>query len=1022
MLDRSPFRWHLVPLALLLWAGPASSRVSAQGPASAGARAAVIAGLVTDSASGTPLANAEVFVVTPPGAAPRGARTGANGRYTITGVAAGAQTVRVRLLGYAAADGQVTARDGETVTLNFALLQRSVQLDQIVVTGTGGATQKRAVGNVIETLKADEVRAVASPRNVEQLVGQRTAGVIVLPATGQVGTGAQLRIRQATSLSLSNDPLIYIDGVRMDASASRGQAQRGGAGASRLNDVNPEDIESIEILKGPAASTLYGTEASNGVIQIITKRGRSGKASWDFTTRQGANWLMNPEGRAGMLYGRNTATGQIDSVNLYQHEADLNGPIFHNGRNEGYNLGARGGTDAARYFLSGSYDNDVGIVSWNWDRKFTGRANVDALVGQKLNLQGNVSYIRDRIRLAQVGGIDADPFSQLVWGTPLTLGRVQRGFNQTPPEEWSTVQSRYGTDRTTMSLTATHNPWSWFSQRLVTGLDVGAEDNYLLYPRQPLGNLDPLGNNGLGSKNSQRANRSILTLDYAANAKYTWKNDFDFTTTFGLQHYRNEISTITAVGSNFSAPPLTTISSGATTSATETFTPNATVGVFGQQSIGWKNRRFLVLALRGDDNSSFGKDFKAAYYPKVSGSWVISEEPFFKVPGVDNLRLRFAYGAAGAQPNTFDASRLYNPVTGYRNNPGLQPGSFGNPELRPEKSAELESGFETTLLGNRLDLSYTYYTRRVKDEIVQAPLPPSAGFPGSQVLNLGRVNGWGHELGANVRLLQGARFGWEIGTQLSKNGNRIIDMGGVQSLTVGGGGQAQNRVGFSLADMFLYKVVSATLDPSAPSGFRDAMCDGGTGRSGLEMGGAPVPCAQAPRVLWGHTQPTWQVGVSNTVTLWRNLRLYARVDGNGGHIQSNTEIRALHNQGSTLPVIKRDDAIFLVYRSIENDAVGTYQAGFMRLREVSASYTVPNQFARRVGASTANLSLAGRNLAMLWTKQDGWGTSRDGLVHVPLGNQHVWDPEIRAVGDLSNGFQTILPPTASFVATVRLTY
>ena len=436
MLDRSLIRWRLVPLAALLWAGTATAQAGA-GPA----RAATITGVVTDSASGTPLPNAEVYVVNVGGAASdtRGTRSGANGRYTITGVAAGPQTVRVRLLGYGAAERGVTARDGATVTLDFALTARSVQLDQIVVTGTGGATQKRAVGNVIETLKADEVRAVASPRNVEQLVGSRTPGVIVLPATGQVGTGAQLRIRQATSLSLSNDPLIYIDGVRMDASSARGPTQRGGAGASRLNDVNPEDIESIEIIKGPAASTLYGTEASNGVIQIITKRGRSGKASWDFTTRQGANWLENPEGRAGMLYRRNTATGAIDSVNLYQHEAALNGPIFHNGRNEGYNLGASGGTDAARYFLSGSYDNDVGIVAWNWDRKFTGRANVDALVGQKLNMQGNVSYIRDRIRLAQVGGIDADPFSQLVWGTPLTLNRVQRGFNQTPPEEWPTV-------------------------------------------------------------------------------------------------------------------------------------------------------------------------------------------------------------------------------------------------------------------------------------------------------------------------------------------------------------------------------------------------------------------------------------------------------------------------------------------------------------------------------------------------------------------------------------------------------
>ncbi|MBV9879952.1 MAG: hypothetical protein JO180_05615, partial [Gemmatirosa sp.] len=246
--------------------------------------------------------------------------------------------------------------------------------------------------------------------------------------------------------------------------------------------------------------------------------------------------------------------------------------------------------------------------------------------------------------------------------------------------------------------------------------------------------------------------------------------------------------------------------------------------------------------------------------------------------------------------------------------------------------------------------------------------------------------------------------------------------GGIQSLTVGGGGQAQHRVGFSLADMFLYKVLSATLDPTVSTGFKDAMCDGGTGKSGLEMGGAPVPCAQAPRVLWGHTQPTWQLGVNSTVTLWRNLRLYARVDGNGGNIQSNTEIRALHNQGSTLAVIKRDDPIFLVYRSIENDAVGTYDAGFMRLREVSASYTLPGAMARHIGATAANVNLAGRNLMMLWTAQDGWGTSRDGLVHVPLANQHVWDPEIRAVGQLSNGFQTILPTTASVVATVRLTY
>jgi hypothetical protein len=188
------------------------------------------------------------------------------------------------------------------------------------------------------------------------------------------------------------------------------------------------------------------------------------------------------------------------------------------------------------------------------------------------------------------------------------------------------------------------------------------------------------------------------------------------------------------------------------------------------------------------------------------------------------------------------------------------------------------------------------------------------------------------------------------------------------------------------------------------------------------MGGPDVPCSQAPRVLWGHTQPTWQVGVSNTVTLWRSLRLYARVDGNGGHYQSDTEIRALHNQGSTLAVIKRDDPFLQEYRQIENDAPGTYKAGFLRLRELSASYNLPNGMAHRIGSQSASLSLAARNVAMLWTAQDGWNTSRDGLVHVPIANQHVWDPEIRAVGQLSNGYQTILPPTSSITATLRVTF
>jgi TonB-linked SusC/RagA family outer membrane protein len=1025
--------WHLLPVMALLL----GSQAGAQGSRT------TVSGQVTDSSAQQPLAGAEVTVVGQGGATLRGARTDAAGRFVIANVPAGDQIVRVRFVGYAPKERALTIRDGESVTLDFALTPRSLQLDQVVITGTGGAVQKRAVGNVVATIQASDVLQVAPARTVDQLVGARTPGVIVLPGSGQVGTGAQIRIRGASSLSLSNDPIIYIDGVRMNSDASQGPVQRGGGGASRINDIDPEDIESIEIIKGPAAATLYGTEASNGVVQIITKRGRNGAPRWDFSVRQGTNWMQNPGGRAGLLYGKiptgantactagqagcevfsSTCAGvacQIASFNLYNYDvATGNKPIFQTGSNQGYIASLSGGTDANRYYLSGAYDDDVGIVSWNWDKKFNGRANVDVQANDKLRLQGSVGYIRDRARLAQ-GAIDIDPFSNLVWGTPLTAQTVKRGYGFAPPEEWSTMESHADNDRTTVSLTATFNPFSWFSNRLVTGLDVNAENNWNLYPRQPLGSSDPLGNNGLGNKAVARTSQNFLTLDYAGSAKYNFRDKIDFTTSVGLQHYRAETSTIQANGTTFPATPITTVSGGATRSGTETYLANATVGMYVQEQAAWQNRLFLTAALRGDDNSTFGKDFKAAYYPKISGSWVMSEEPWFHVRGVDQLRLRAALGAAGAQPGTFDAQRLYDPSVGYLDQPGLVPGSFGNPKLRPERSRELELGFETTVIGGRVDLSYTHYGRRITDAIVNVPLAPSLGFPGSQVVNIGRVKGWGDELGANARVFQGRRVVWEVGTQLANNGNRIEDMGGAQFLTVGGGGQAQNRVGYGISDFFLYKVRSVTLDPTGK--VLTAMCDGGTGKSGLEQGGPDVDCATAPRVYWGHSQPTWQAGFNSTVTLYQNLRLYARVDGNGGHLQSDTEIRALHNQGSTLAVIQQNDPFLQEYRRIEADAPGTYKAGFLRLRELSATYTVPSRFVSRVGASGASLSVAGRNLSMLWTAQEGWNTSRDGEVYVDVANQHVWDPELRAVGSLSNGYQTILPPTASFTTTLRLTF
>jgi len=991
-------------------------RVRRSGLRSVEARALVgtVVGRVVDARSMAPIGAAQVFL---PGLN-LGGLTQANGRFLIPNVPAGTHQIRVERLGYQASTAEVTVRDGESVEVNFSLTERALALDEIVVTGTAGGTQRRAIGNVVTSMNADEVQSRSPVVNVDQLLAQRTPGLMMMPGTGQVGTGSAVRIRGTSSITQGTDPIIYIDGVRMDSNPRRGPGQRGGANVSRLNDIHPSDIESIEIIKGPAAATLYGTEASNGVIQIITKRGATGTPQFDIAMRQGTNWLWNPEGRTGMRYMPDPNNpGQLIGLNVYANERDNHtGPIFGYGHLQSYNLNVRGGTDAVRYFASLSRDDDTGIVDWNWDRRIAVRGNMEILLTENLTVQLNSSYVTGQTRLAQ-GAIEIDPFSGLVWSNPRTLGTPSRGWRNAPPEEWRKVEQRADNDRSTTSVEVRYQPLTWTTHRLVAGLDNNAEVDWTLYPRMPEGASHFYGQNGLGNKSVSRGTRRFFTLDYSGSANFEWGN-YSFQPSVGFQYYKSENSSITASGQQFPAIPITTIGGGAVRNGTEAFSENATVGVYFQQQVGWNNRAFVTAAIRADDNSAFGAEFDAAIYPKLSGTWVISEEDFWSFDFVEQLRLRGAWGAAGQQPGTFDAARLFSPAVGYQNQPALITASFGNPQLQPERGEELELGFDASFFGGRVDVEFTRYDRNVKDAIVNRPLPPSSGFSGSQVVNIGLIKSWGNELGVTFRILEGRRLRWELDSQLATMNNEIRSLGGTDVIFAGT--QSQHREGYSIADLFMLKILDAQID--ANGNVTSATCDGGTGPQGVDPGGAPVPCREAPQVRMGHSQPTWQVGVGNSMTLFDNLRLYARVEGNGGHYQVNTEIRATHNQATTEAVLLRNNPLIQAYRTLENDRTGLYEAGFLRLREVSASYDLPEMLLGRLGARRGSLTVGMRNVAMLWTAAHGWSTYRDGRVLEPLADMITWDPEVRSTGANAVGYQTVLPPTASLTASLRLSF
>ncbi len=972
-------------------------------------------GRVTHRTAGTPLSPVQVFI----DGSQLGTTTQSDGTFQISGVPAGEVTVVAVMIGFARSTSTVTVRSGETTTVDFALAERALDLDGIVVTGTAGGTQRRAIGNVVATVNADEVLARAPAANVNQLLGQRTAGVMMMPGTGQVGTGSAVRIRGAGSITQGNDPIVYIDGVRMDSDPRSGPGQRGGANISRLNDIHPSDIESIEIIKGPAAATLYGTEASNGVIQIITKRGSTGAPQFDITTRTGANWLWNPEERAGTRWMPNpdNPAGEPIGINAYALERDQGlGAIYGYGALQSYNLSVRGGTDAVRYFTSISRDDDTGIVDHNWATRLALRGNLEVLLSDNLTANVGASYISSQTRLVQTS-IESDPFTNLVWANPRNLTDGRRGFRGAPPEDWELVQSRQDNERSTSNLELRYQPFSWNTHRLVAGIDVNAYENFTLFPMLPEGADHFYGQNALGNKNVTRGTRRFITIDYATSADFT-RGDFTLQPAFGFQYYKTEDSNINASGQRFPAIPITTVSGGSIRDGGESFTENSTVGVYLQQQVGWNNRVFVTGAVRADDNSAFGVNFDAAIYPKLSGTWVISEEDFWRFDRVDQLRLRAAWGAAGQQPATFAASRLYTPFVGYRDQPALLPGAFGNPDLKPERGEELEFGFDASFLDGRVDLEVSRYQKTIRDAIVARQLPPSTGFTGSQIVNIGRIAAWGNEVGVFIQMLDGPRFGWDFDTQFATMDNEIRSLGGEDVIT--GGTGLQHREGYSVADIFYREVLSAEIDGSG--NVVQALCDGGTGAQGVDQGGPGVPCADAPQVWQGHSQPTWQLGFGNTLRIGDNLRLFARVEGNGGHIQINTEIRPIHNGNYSEGAVRRDNALLQAYRQFEVDRTGQYDASFLRLREVSATYDLPEAFVGRLNARRGSVSLGMRNVAMLWTGSHGWSTPRAGHVREPIADMIIWDPEVRSTGQNATGYQTIMPPTASATLTLRFSF
>ena len=794
-----------------------------------------VRGRVTIAASGTPLASVQVFVV----GTKLGGMTNASGNYSFSGVIVGQQTIRARAVGYKRTDVTVNVT-ADGARADFALNTAVVSLNEVVVTGTAGAARMREVGNSIGSVKIAETPSIQT--SVSSILSGQMAGVNVTGGSGNAGAGSAIRLRGMTSVALTNQPLIYIDGVRLrsdeypkNVSSQAGQDLRSGhVNASPLNDINPDDIDRIEVVKGAAAATLYGTDAAAGVIQIFTKRGAAGAAQWQVQATTGFNHLQK--------------FGTSDAPYLFMDA------FLRDGKRNGASLSVSGGTQGnTRYFLSFAGDQQQGVMPLDNERKYNLRANFDFTPLKNLAVNWNSSYANDAIQNTPAGNN----------ASGLTLNAFRRDRNYfgdsttAKVSEVLTYQLHTWIDRVIMGTTATWTPIANVSSRLTLGLDRAALENR---------NLRPYGFVAApqGIISDTRWSNLTLSVDWANNYEHRFANGLNSTTSAGTQYVSSAVSSNEAYGESFPGPGVPTVSSASIKSAFETRQTVVTGGAFFQELLGWKDRYFLTAGLRIDGNSAFGKDFGLQHYPKVSGSWVASEEPFWRWPSA-TLKMRLAYGEAGRAPGAFDAVQTWSPV-GWGGKPAFRPNNVGNPDLGPERTKETEVGFDATAFDDRASATFTYFDAHTSDALFPVRQIPSEGFGGSQLENVGKMSKSGIELTIAGTPLDIKYAQVKTSISISTNKSKLESLGGAPPFSLGNFGWAiEGQPVPIMRGKYIRNrdVMGATLDTVG-------------------------------NYLFGPSQPTRIINGNVSVKTWRDITLSLRGEYQGGaYIDEDASFQAL---------------------------------------------------------------------------------------------------------------------------------
>ncbi len=952
----------------------------------------VIKGVVTEDRTNQPIPGASVKISNKV----IETSTNTNGNFEIkASLPAGKYELTFNYLGYTQKTSTVELGKQATVTVNVSLTEDLVRLNEIIVTGTSVATSRKTLGNAISTVGAKDF-ANSNANSIDQALSGKLSGAQITQNSGNPAGGVSVRLRGTSTVVGAADPLYIIDGVIINNSSTE-LLDLGGYAQNRLVDINPADIESMEIIKGAAAAAIYGSRASNGVVQIFTKKGKEGKPAYSFsTTLKISDVRKTLEVNKYPFRFNNTTASDLSKTPVQRY--DYQDDIFRSARGTENNLSVSGGSNGTQYFVSANYLFNQGIIDQSDFSRVGARARVDQRLNAWLKISAGMNYVLSSSHEIPNGGLNeaygaltgfifsnnfinpaANPSTGIYPSTSPTA--VQR---TNPLEAINRFQFQQRTSRFIGNFQATATPVKGLSINYILGYDNSTQigTGYI-----PVGNTTPSFNTGF----SRRADKTSFLLNNDLNVSYKTQLTDWLESTTGVG---GTVQTEKIYQTGITATQLGLI--GQTTNngvaiPSEFRSEINVMGAFVQQTFGIKEKIYLTGAARYDVSSVFGIANRGQFYPKVSASYILSNEKFWSTNlsnVISSLKLRASYGQAGnlTAIGAYDRYSSYIPV----NSAGLpsvySPTLLGNAGIKPERQEEIEIGTDISFFKGRLGVELSYYKKDVKDLLLLANLTPSTGYS-SQYINVGTMTNKGFEMMVRGVPVLTNKVKWDVIATYSKNKNTVSNIPGGILTFAGGFGQVAAVNGSPLG-AFYATYFARNTDGSLLLNAAGLPQTEKVGRTAGQPSGATL------KKVIGDPNPDWIGSLINEVAVGR-FSFRAQLDGSfGGDVFNFTKrvgdrdlYGGLKGYEAELKgeVPKGNSAaVFSIFENWIEDG------SFVKLRELSVSYSFKPKFLK---TGNMRVNLAGRNL-------------------FSIDNYSGYDPEVNAAGQSSavRGFDFVEVP------------